>query len=687
MRIDHLHAMPLAMIPKAAPGRAVGKADALSLLKAVEVPRRPVSSLEPIIGGPRYRQLVGAADQVRQLLAGRTIWNVNSTATGGGVAEMLQALVGYVKDLDIPIGWLVIGGDAEFFAITKRLHNQIHGSLAAGPLGTAEAGHYTQMLAANAVELLGRIRPGDLVLLHDPQTAGLAAPLLRAGAQVVWRCHIGVGWENDATRAGWNFLRPHLTSAQAYVFSRRDYVPSWLPDEKVSIIPPSIDPFSPKNQLLDAATVRAILAKLGVLDGAPPQVPARFIRRDGDMDTVTRPAVITGEGRPGPDDPVVIQVSRWDRLKDMAGVMRGFAAHVAPSGGGYLMLAGPSVAGVADDPEGAAVYGECLLQWHDLPAIARARVLLVTLPLDDIDENAAMVNALQRHATVITQKSLAEGFGLTVSEGMWKARPIIGSAVGGIIDQITKDTGILLPDPADLKAFGQAIRLLLGDQAEATRMGLAAQAHVREHYLGDIHLMRYARLLGTLISERLAPRSSPGGSDTKRRLQPLGDGVPSMSLMVRSKSSTTPLTRCSTCGGVICGKTPWSFIPLAKSRWITWSCRSRAIRSRSSKTARRSASLRCSANSSAIPACAANVVTSSTAAGGSGIDPGWRPTVSTPRTLPGPPSGNTTAGPRSMCSRAACATRSSWRKSSTVTGWPVARTCPGVGDRIVSRAW
>ena len=173
----------------------------MSLVSAVEVPRRPVSQLEPIIGGPRYVQLVRAADQVRQLLAGRTIWNVNSTATGGGVAEMLQALVGYVSDLDIPIGWLVITGDAEFFAITKRLHNHIHGSPSGGPLSPAEAHHYTRMLTANAVELLGRIRPGDIALLHDPQTAGLAAPLARAGARVVWRCHIGVGWENDATRA------------------------------------------------------------------------------------------------------------------------------------------------------------------------------------------------------------------------------------------------------------------------------------------------------------------------------------------------------------------------------------------------------------------------------------------------------------------------------------------------------
>jgi trehalose synthase len=474
----------------------------VSLVSVVEVPRRPVSVLEPIIGGARYGQLAGAADRVRRRLAGRTIWNVNSTATGGGVAEMLQVLVGYVTDLDIPIGWLVITGDARFFAATKRLHNQIHGDLAGGPLDAADAHHYTRLLTANAVELLGRIRPGDVALLHDPQTAGLAEPLARAGARVVWRCHIGVDWENDATRAGWDFLRPHLGAAEGYVFSRREYVPAWLPDEKVAIIPPSIDPFSPKNQDLDAATVRAILATLGVIDGPAPPVPAAFVRRDGTAGTVTRPAVITGEGRPGPDDPVLLQISRWDRLKDMTGVMRGFADHVVPSGDGYLMLAGPAVTEVADDPEGAAVYAECLLQWHDLPPAARARIQLVTLPLDDIDENAAMVNALQRHATVIAQKSLAEGFGLTVSEGMWKGRPVIGSAVGGIIDQIADGTGILLPDPADLNAFGRAARQLLSDPAKATQMGQAAHAHIRQDYLGDIHLIRYATLLSTLISER-----------------------------------------------------------------------------------------------------------------------------------------------------------------------------------------
>jgi trehalose synthase len=470
----------------------------VSLVHTVKVPRRPVSLLKPVIGPRRYAQLAGAADQVRLGLAGRTIWNVNSTAAGGGVAEMLQVLVGYVQDLGIPIGWLVITGDAGFFAITKRLHNQIHGSLSGSPLGAAEAAHYAQILAANAVELRTRVVPGDVVLLHDPQTAGLAAPLAQVGARVVWRCHIGVDWDNDATRAGWDFLRPHLAAAEAYVFSRREYVPPWIPAEKVWIIPPSIDPFSPKNQDLDADTVQAILARLGVLDGPAPAVPARFVRRDGDMDTVTRPAVIVGEGRPGPDDPVLVQVSRWDRLKDMAGVMRGFADYATPGGEGYLMLVGPSVKDVSDDPEGAAVYADCLLQWHELSPSVRARILLITLPLDDIDENAAMVNALQRHAAVIVQKSLAEGFGLTVSEGMWKGRPVIGSAVGGIIDQVGEGTGILLPDPADLKAFGSAARLLLDDRDQAARMGKAAHAHVQEQYLGDVHLLRYARLLGTL---------------------------------------------------------------------------------------------------------------------------------------------------------------------------------------------
>jgi trehalose synthase len=165
------------------------------------------------------------------------------------------------------------------------------------------------------------------------------------------------------------------------------------------------------------------------------------------------------------------------------------------------VLAGPAVAGVSDDPEGAAVFADCVRQWQGLPAAIRARILLVTLPLDDVDENAAMVNALQRHATVIVQKSLAEGFGLTVAEGMWKGRPVVGSAVGGIVDQIAPGTGVLLPDPGDLAAFGAAVRQLLDDPGEADRLGRAAHAHVRRDYVGDLHLLRYADLFGALTAE------------------------------------------------------------------------------------------------------------------------------------------------------------------------------------------
>ena len=227
--------------------------------------------------------------------------------------------------------------------------------------------------------------------------------------------------------------------------------------------------------------------------------PGRFARRDGTTGEVTRAGLVTGDGRPGPADPVVVQVSRWDRLKDMSGVMRGFAEHVVPGGAGYLMLVGPMMSDVADDPEGALVLAECLAQWRGLPAAARARVLLVTLPLDDVEENAAMVNAIQRHAAVIVQKSIAEGFGLTVAEGMWKGRPVVGSAVGGILDQIADGTGVLLPDPADLAAFGSQVRRLLENPGEAERMGKAGQEYIREQFVGDRHLLLWAQLIDAIM--------------------------------------------------------------------------------------------------------------------------------------------------------------------------------------------
>jgi trehalose synthase len=167
-----------------------------------------------------------------------------------------------------------------------------------------------------------------------------------------------------------------------------------------------------------------------------------------------------------------------------------------------LMLVGPDVLGVSDDPEGAEVLFECIDLWKTLPAQARQRVHLVSLPMDDGDENAHLVNALQRHATVVVQKSLVEGFGLTVTEPMWKNRPVVASAVGGIQDQIIDgDSGLLLADPADPEGFIDLVAAVLDDDHLAERLGDAAKERVREQYLGDRHLIQYAQLFNELLED------------------------------------------------------------------------------------------------------------------------------------------------------------------------------------------
>ncbi len=429
------------------------------------------------------------------------MWNVNSTAMGGGVAEMLQVLVGYILGVGVAVRWLVIAGDPAFFTVTKRLHNRLHGLPGdGGGLGKAEAGVYEAVTSANASAIGPQIRPADVVILHDPQTAGLVAPLQAAGAIVVWRCHVGADVLNEWTEDAWDFLRPHLATCDGFVFTRRQYVPTWVPTDRVSIIPPSIDPFSPKNQEQSPPETVRIMVAMGLVDPTDAG-KATFTRRDGSVGLVTRRPTVVGEGPLDVSAPLVVQVSRWDHLKDMAGVMAGFASRVAGRGGAQLALVGPAVDDVTDDPEGHQVLEQCIDRWSALPLLQRRHIHLVTLPMDDGDENAAMVNALQRHATIIVQKSLAEGFGLTVAEGMWKTKAIVASAVGGIVDQVVPGTGVLLDDPGDLEAFGDALALLLDRPEEAMRLGKNARRHVLESYVGDEHLIHY----GTLM-ERLKAR-------------------------------------------------------------------------------------------------------------------------------------------------------------------------------------
>ncbi|QIK76536.1 glycosyltransferase [Nocardioides piscis] len=198
-------------------------------------------------------------------------------------------------------------------------------------------------------------------------------------------------------------------------------------------------------------------------------------------------------------------MSRWDRLKDMTGVLRGFVRAIDGDDlrGAHLVLAGPDVSGVSDDPEGAEVLQECREVWEGLPQEIRDRVHLASIPMEEGDENAVIVNALQRHAAVVVQKSLVEGFGLTVTEAMWKGRPVIASRLGGIQDQIThRQDGFLVDDPYDLDEFAGALRQLFADPGLAARLGVAAHARVLEEYVGDVHLRRYVDLFATLVGER-----------------------------------------------------------------------------------------------------------------------------------------------------------------------------------------
>jgi trehalose synthase len=198
----------------------------------------------------------------------------------------------------------------------------------------------------------------------------------------------------------------------------------------------------------------------------------------------------------------VVQVSRWDRLKDPVGVMRGFAEAAPGDAAPHLILAGPSLGSVSDDPDGVAVLAEVEVAWRELPDAVRHRVHLACLPMDDLEENAAIVNALQRQATVIVQKSLKEGFGLTVTEAMWKARPVIASATGGIRDQIVDGvTGLLLPDPLDLDAFAEAVAGLLAAPERARQIGQAAHESVRGSFLENRHTLQYVDLLGRLLTK------------------------------------------------------------------------------------------------------------------------------------------------------------------------------------------
>ena len=482
-------------------------------VQTIPIAPRDPSCFKEVLGNEVWEALAGAWRGGVARLSGRTVWNVNTTAAGGGVAEMLRSLVAYARGAGADVRWAVISppsGIDDFFAVTKRVHNMLHGHVGDGlGLGRGAQAVYRAALEPGALELRALVRPGDVVILHDPQTAGLVPAMRAAGVGVIWRCHVGADAPNGEAHEVWDFLRPFVEQADRYVFSRSGHVWDGLDPRRTLIVAPSIDAFSPKNQDLSRQQIDAILSAAGAISGRPAAAP-RFVRQDGSVGRVERAVQMLGTTWIDPSAPLVTQVSRWDTLKDPLGVMEGFVDHVLPAvPHAQLALVGPETAAVADDPEGAQVLTHCQEAWAAYPAAVRARVALVCLPMTDLEENAAIVNAIQRHSTVIVQKSLAEGFGLTVSEAMWKSRPVIASRVGGIVDQIVDgDSGVLVQDPTDLREFGNAVSTILRCPADAARIAQRARETVADRFLATRSLMQYARALATLKRDTAAPAAA-----------------------------------------------------------------------------------------------------------------------------------------------------------------------------------
>ncbi len=387
-----------------------------------------------------YRGIVGvnAVEELRLLasrLAGKSVLNVNSTAVGGGVAEILSRLVPLLRELGVEASWEVIKGGEDFHAATKRFHNALHGS--AVSVTDRDYRIYEETLKENLASL--RL-DDDIVFIHDPQPAGLVQERKARGNRWIWRCHIDLSRPDPGV---WKFLQGYVRQYDACVFSAPSFAQS-LPIPEV-LISPSIDPLSDKNRELAPEEIGAILDRL--------HIPT--------------------------DKALVTQVSRFDRLKDPLGVIEAFRMARASAVARLLLVGGPA----DDDPEGAQVLAEVQEK-----ARGDENILVLCLPPTSHLE----INALQRASTIILQKSLREGFGLTVTEGLWKQKPVIAGAVGGLPTQIRHKHSGILTHSIDGTAYW--LRHLLNEPAYASWLGTNGREGVRQNFLLTRQLRDYLLL-------------------------------------------------------------------------------------------------------------------------------------------------------------------------------------------------
>jgi len=372
-------------------------------------------------------------------LSGKTILNINSTFAGGGVAEILSRLVPLLNQLGVDVRWQIISSDTQFFEVTKKLHNALHGKVE--PISDDEFSLFLETTKKNLDQI---DFSGDILFIHDPQPVALIAKKGDIGRNWIWRCHIDISHPDSKV---WEFLKQFVINYDAGVLSSPNFAQE-LPIRQF-FAPPSIDPLSDKNKELPAEVVGSVLAKYGL----------------------------------NQDKPLILQVSRFDWLKDPLGVIKTFEL-VRKNFACQLVLAGGTA---SDDPESGEVLEEVKERAGDNPDVH-----ILDIPSgSDID-----INALQRAATVIMQKSLREGFALTITEALWKAKPVVASAVGGIPLQVkNKLTGLLCHS---IEGAAYALRQILANPDYGRWLGHNGKEHVRQHFLITREIRDYLLVFLTL---------------------------------------------------------------------------------------------------------------------------------------------------------------------------------------------
>jgi trehalose synthase len=464
------------------------------------------------------RDLRREAETVLPALAGRRVWMLNSTARGGGVAELLPPLIALMNELGVDARWLVMDPrEEEFFRLTKHLHNLIHGE-GTPELDASSRALYDRISEETASSIREHLSPGDVLVVHDPQPMGAGA-LLRDSMDIaaIWRCHIGLDQKTPATEAAWDFLCPYSLPYDRAVFTAPEYIPHCFVG-RAAIIHPAIDPLSHKNRPLPIHKLVGILANGGLIKPFGPVLTPPFpdLAERFQPDGSWTPAV-EKEDMGLLFRPIITQVSRWDRLKGFQPLMEGFVRLKEDLHNGSrmrdrdrraldavrLVLAGPEPSSVQDDPEAREVLAGICRTYLDLPPRLQESIAIISLPMKSAKYNALLVNALQRCSDIIVQNSLREGFGLTVTEAMWKQIAVMGSRAVGLRQQIRPGLdGVLIADPDDPATIARALRKLLLDQPKREALSRSAENRVYEDFLVFTHVRRWLELIAETVGAR-----------------------------------------------------------------------------------------------------------------------------------------------------------------------------------------